>query len=1246
MYKLYSHYAERACPYLLKKDPSHMNSGLSRNIPGEHNHVHRPDQRIRVILIALLLFAVAPVFAQTTPSPVQSTPTVSITISVKNAAMEEVLRLVKEKSGYRILYNGKTLEGCRPVTVNLKNVALQEALQEIFRGQPITYTISKNVIIIHKNADTPEPQDEPKKSGQIIPIRGSVAGEKGEVLPGASITIGGTAIRFTTDSQGNFSVPTVPADGIMVISYIGYQTDSVAIMGKSSFNIKLRLSSNKLDEVTVSTGYQKLSKERATGSFAKPDMEIFAARTGTMDVISRLDGLVPGLTVIAGPNGVESTSGNGRASNGNTTQKSLIRGQSSIVVSTDPLYVVNGLPVTDFSTINPDDIADITVLKDAAAAAIWGARAANGVIVVTTKSGSRNGKMKISYSGFVNFMGKPDFDYGKVLNSQQYIQVARETFNPTQFPYFTLGTAVITPSEQLLYNQYTGKISAAQANKGLDSLASINNMSQIKDLLYRNALTTSHTLSLSGGTQNYTYYSSLSNTDLIGNRPGQNEQNFRINLNQQMNINKRLSVSLYTSLNNTLRKSLYEPTISNLFIPYQLFRDNQGNNLNMDWVQGLSPETRADYQARSRINLDYTPLDEVNDGFAKNNNLSINITGGVNLKLIKGLSYQGTYGYQKAPGTSTSYNDSKEYSLRNQLLGFTVAPSTTTPPVYYLPTTGGTYIAGNTDFHSWTLRNQLVYNTSFREGKDRFNIQLGQEANEQVTSGNSTMTRGYNLDLENYPLLDYKTLNNGIFGTVSSFRSSLSDFPFTSLELTSRISSYFVLASYTLNDKYSIDGSWRVDHSNLIGSDVSAQNKPVYSIGAKWNIGKENFLSSNKWFDNLAIRGTYGITGNSPYAGSASLRDVAVVETSQAAFGQAAPVAGTGFSINPGNARLGWETTKTFNGGIDFAILKSRISGSIDLYDKTTTNLLGTLNTNPITGFTSAEGNLGKLSNKGIEMALSSINIKGESFSWTTSLTFSYNKNKLLSYQAVPTFLNDALSKAASNYMVGYSMSSLFAYNYVGLDHNGNPQIKLANGTISNNPAIAKPADVIYMGTTVPVYNGGFTNTFRYKALSLTANMIYSLGNVMRRDMNTVFSGRITGVPGGFVGNLDSYFLDRWQKPGDEAHTDIPAYISDENPFTSTRNLNYYLYGSRNVVSASYVKLRDITLSCQLPKFLLDKVKISSASFYVQATNFMVWKANKDDIDPEYQDLNSISSQSRHIPPFKHSFSVGTTVNF
>jgi len=1178
----------------------------------------------KLLLFAILLFASTAVFSQ------------NISLSVRNVSMEEALRQVREKSGFRILYNARTLEGCKPVTVNLKNATLESVLQAVFKGQPITYTISKGSIIIRRTEDVESPTPHILQNEvQLIPIHGSVTNEQGEPLAGVNITIENTAIRFATDNQGNFSIPIVPGSGVMIISHIGYQVDTVAIMGQSNFAIKLRLFSEKLNDVIVSTGYQQLSKERATGSFSKPDMEVFQERTGSMDVISRLEGLVPGMTVIAGPNGVVAS--NERLSNGNSTQQSIIRGQSSVVLASDPLYVVNGVPVTDFSTINPDDIADITVLKDAAATAIWGARAANGVIVVNTKSGTRNNKMKISYSGFVNYMGKPDFGYGKVLNSKQYVELGKETFDPVDFPYFTLAQAYIAPHEQILYDQNAGTISAAQASKSLDSLASINNMSQIKDLFYRNAITTSHTLSLSGGMQNYTYYGSFSNTDIISNTPGQTDRAFRINLNQEMNINKRLKFSLLTALNNHILSSKRVPSVSNLFIPYQLFQDSKGNSLNMDYVQGLSPATRANYQSRSLINLDYDPLDEINYGFTKTNNLAINLTGEITFKIMKGLSYEGTYSYQKAPGTITSYDDSKEYSLRSQLLSFTVAPPGAAP-VYYLPTTGGTYTITNTDQRSWVVRNQLIYNRLLRGGKDHLNVQFGQEAREQVNAGTATTLRGYDLNLQTFAAIDYKALSNGIFGAVSSFRSVLNQLPFLSLEETSRFNSYFSLASYTFNDKYSLDASWRMDHSNLIGTDVSAQNKPVYSIGGKWNISKEPFLLSTRWINYLALRGTYGITGNSPYIGAAAVEDILSVEQ-----GMSAPIAGTGVVINaPGNAKLSWESTKTFNEGVDFSVLQSRLSGSIDLYQKTTTDLLGSTIPNPLTGFPSVKGNIGQLNNKGIEIMLRSANIQHRDFSWTTSVTFAYNKSKLVSYAAaISSYLNTAIGKVGSSYLMGYSMASLFAYNYAGLDKNGNPQIRLADGKISSDPNIAQPADIIYKGTTTPVFNGGLSNTFRYKALSLTANMIYSLGHVMRKDINTIFSGRITGTQGSFGGNVNSYFLNRWQKTGDEAHTDIPGYIPNENPLASTRNLDYYRYASTNVVSASYCKLRDITLAYQLPKLLLDKVKIPSASCYIQATNFMVWKANKADIDPEYNNAGF-----RMIPPFKHSFSIGANINF
>ncbi|GGH64564.1 TonB-linked SusC/RagA family outer membrane protein [Filimonas zeae] len=1170
----------------------------------------------------------------------------NISITVKGQPMAAVLEQLKEKSGLRILYNGRTIKDCRPVTVKLRNVTIEQALNEIFTGQPVKYTITRGVIVVSSKAEgnsVTETVGGPAAAAPTISISGTVSGVDNRPLPGASITEQLTGAVTVTADNGAFMAMNVPIDGQLIFSFIGYESDTIAVNANQIYAVRLKPAANKMEEVFVSTGYQKLSRERATGSFAKPDMKVFEERTGSMDVISRLDGLVPGLTVVSGTSGVVNTGGGANSSrygNGNTTQKSLVRGQSSVALSTDPLYVVNGLPVVDFNTINPNDIADISVLKDAAATAIWGARAANGVIVVTTKSGNRGSKLKVSYNGFVNFMGKPDQGYSNVMNSSQYITVAKQLFNPVQFPYATLGTSYVAPHDQIMYDGYRGKLTADQVTKALDSLAGLDNRSQIRDLFFRNAYTANHTLSVSGGSANYAFYGSLAYTDIHAFGVGQSDKTYRITLNQDMTITKWLKASLFTSLNNTVRKSVNLPDFSNnSFIPYQLFQDEQGRSLKMNFVQGLTPETRADYQARSRINLDYDPVSERNDGFSRTNNIAANITGDITIQLMKGLSFQGTYGFQKAPGTTYDYMDHDAYRVRRQALDFTVAPSAASVPVYYLPLTGGTYTQTYNEQRSWTVRNQLIYNTRLRNNKDRLSLQAGHEARETFMYGTNMITRGYNYDLQTSPYIDYGVLSKGIIGAVSSFRSVLSDQTMTRHEETSRYESYFALAGYTYNDKYNLDVSWRVDHSNLFGASTSAQNKPVYSIGGKWNMSRESFLQPAKWIDNLALRVTYGITGNSPYTGSAAIDDILVVE-----FPMNPAVAGTGVRVNlPSNPLLSWESTKTYNAGLDFAAVKSRISGSLDFYYKNTTDLLGSMPANILTGYYKINGNIGQLVNKGFEAMVKSVNVRERLFEWNTTLTFSYNNNRLVSYQGASPAPTTAAEKVSAFYLKGLRMSPLFAYRYAGLDNAGNPQIIKADGSKTSGPNAAQVDDVVYAGTTVPVFNGGFSNNFRFRRFSLTCNMVYNLGHVMRKDINSFYTGRIMGNPGTFTGNLHPDLLKRWQKAGDELTTDIPGYVASENPFVSTRNLDYYRYANTNVVSASYIKLRDVTLSWQFPRQLLDKAGIASASVYVQAGNFMVWRKNSLNIDPEYHDL---SSGIRFIPPYKHTYSVGLNVNF
>lgn len=1154
-----------------------------------------------------------------------------ISLRETNTPLTKVFRKISDQTGYDFFVTGSMIKSAKPVTINVVNAELNDVLVAIFKNQPVSFTITEKTIVV---APKKQP-DQVIKGTADIALQGTVTDEKGQPLGGATVRVLNTILYSYTDDRGRYNLPSIqPTDSILV-SFLGYRSQTIGVNNRTEINIALQISISSLAEVnvSVSTGYQVLSKERATGSFGKPDMQVFSERSGSNDIVSRLEGLVPGLTVFPGPTRAIPN----RSGNLGSQQQSLIRGTTTIQVAQQPTYIVNGVKVPELSSINPNDIADITVLKDAAALAIYGANAANGVIVITTKSGSA-GRIKFNYSGNFNFQGKPDFDYvsGHQLSSRQFIQTAREIFNPSIYPLASLSHGYIAPHETILYNQAAGTITATQADASLDSLANIDNTNQIRDLWYRDAYTMNHTVSASGGNPTYNFYSSLSYLDNHSNQIGASNKSYLVNLSQNITPNQWLRITLNAALNNTVAKSAKPISIGAGFLPYQLFQDANGNNILLNYAQGLSPATRANYQARGRINLDYSPLDEIYSGFSKTNNLNINTSAGLGVKIWNGLSFEGLYGYQKAPGTRATYDDSSLYASRIQALAFTIAPTEASVPVYHLPITGGRYQTDNFDQRNWTLRNQLIYNTSLFKDKDRLNIQIGQEAQEQLNIRNSTVVRGYDRNLQTYTLLNYAALNQGVFGGVSSGYAVLPERPYAEAEDLTRFTSYFGLLNYSFNQKYDFDASIRTDHSNLFAVDVSGQKKPTSSFGFKWQVAKENFMKNVNWVNNLGLRVTYGITGNSPFAGRSATVDILEVETND--------VNGNALAIStPPNRKLSFEKTQNYNFGVDFSLFNYRLSGNVDLYKKNTTDLLGRRIINPLNGFESTTGNLGNLTNKGIEVSLRSSNIQGSDLKWTTNLVFSYNKNKLVSYEEPLAYMLSASNRISTLYEVGYSSPPLFAYRYAGLDSQGDPQIKLADGTITKEPYNAKAEDLVYMGTTTPKFNGGLSNHIQYKNLSMTVNLIYNLGGVMRRNVNSFYTNRLTGTAASFTsGNISNEFLDRWKVPGDEARTNIPSYEPNEGDHYR-RNPQYYTFADINVVSSSYIKLRDITLAYDISPRLLSKLRIQAFRLFVQSGNYMIWKANKYDMDPEY---GGGDGGSRYLPPFKHNYVVGLSASF
>jgi len=1134
-----------------------------------------------------------------------------ITLSRNNAPLESVLREIRKQTGLDIVFDGKIIPRNQLVNVGAKNAGVDQVLKSVLQGLPLTYSINRNVVTIRRK-DSDSGATRPVGTLDRITVTGKVVDEKGEPLIGASIFVEGDAsVLGSTNLRGEFTLLNVDSKASLIIAYVGYKPMTVAAKADIG-TVKMEPAETELSEVevTYNTGFQKISRERAAGSFAKPDLNVMLNRTTTTNLLTRLEGLVPGLTT-RGPAGI------------------LVRGQSSIpqinddapaLTSTRPLVVVDGIEFEgNIEQINMQDVEDISVLKDATSASIWGSKAANGVIVITTKKGKRGDKLRVEYDGYYAFQGRQDLNYVPRLNSQQFISLSRELF-PQFLPYYKDWRTVNQiysnlPHLQIQYDRARGLISQQRADAMLDSLSGLNNQGQIADLFYQDAATLNQTVSVTGGGKVHNFYVSANH---IGSRPdtaGIRSNQYKINLNNTFSFGTRLSVGLNADLTNTLteRANSYVPATD--MVPYQMFVGPDGNPLNMNYLgafnligtdptsgTALQDSVRANYQARSRINLDYNPVLDRDRARTTSNGMYARLVGNVRLNILKGLDFQGTYGYNSGNTNTREVWDQDLYNMRILAARFTQAANPNVIPVYNIPAIGGRLNVSTSTYKAWTLRNQLVFNHNWK--KHQLTVMAGQQATSTTPVTTTGTYYGWDDQLQTSAPIDMARLNAGITGALAGTATLNGNNVGGGEGRIARTTSYFMNSGYTFAGKYTLNASWRIDESNLFGRDKSAQNRPVYSIGGKWALGFEDWMKPVTWLNRLDLRLTYGITGNAPFAGAASSYDILQARSN------VNYVTGSGYLLqSPANTKLTWEATRVYNAGLDFAILNNRLSGSVDGYIRKTEDLIGELATSPFTGYATVIGNYGDLENKGLDLGLTSTNISIRDFSWNTGLTFTYNKNKLVKLQQNPPATGD--SKATANRLVGFPLNAVFIYDYAGLNSSGDPQVRRADGTVTSAINVTTPEDILYGGTLQPTWSGGLQNNFRYKSFGLSANIIYSGGNVFT---NPIDPSNIENIVG-----FNSYhpdFLNRWKVAGDENRTDIPRYVPSP-ALQNGRNLRYYSRSQRYALDGAYAKLRDITLSYSIPQRLSSRINAQAVSFRLQVNNLLLWTANKEGIDPE-----------------------------
>lgn len=1034
-----------------------------------------------------------------------------------------------------------------------------------------------------------------------------ISGNDSLSLPNATIRIKGTTIATLTDKYGSFSVPIPGGDSIKLeITFIGYQSLSIPVHLPSVSPLLIRMwpQAGQLKEVIVSTGYQMLPKERATGSFTQIDNILLNQQVST-NILGRLETIAGGVTVD------HSTTKAGRI---------LIRGLSTINGPSQPLIILDNFPYEgDLNNINPNDVENITVLKDAAAASIWGSRAGNGVIVITTKKGRYNQPLSVEINANVSIGEKPNMFYIRQMSSGDFIDDERQLFsNGFYDDYLNYSPYVAqTPVVELLNAVRKGEITQTDADSRINAFRNLDVRNDFKKYLYQKSVNQQYALNIRGGSNNTAW--SLSggfDKDLNNLAAGYDRLNLRYQ--NSIKVNKRLTLTgglYYTQSNTKAGRPGYGDILqySGGLYPYAQFADSKGNSLPIAKDYSISWSKLP--ANRNILDPLYYPLEDYKHIKNTTGLQDVTANAGINLQLIKGLSADIKYQYERQQTSGKNLMDMESYATREIINVYTQVDPSTGALSYPIPK-GDMLDFSDNLLQSHNARGQLNYAGSW--DKNEFNIIAGAEIRSIRNNGHSNRFYGYNPDNLTFGSVDYLT----------NYTLYTSGYPFNiqnKQDISStdnRFESIYANAAYTYNGKYTVSASGRRDASNLFGVHTNDRWTPLWSTGLSWNILKETFIKAD-WLSALKLRATYGFSGNVDQSRSAV---TTILYEENSPYTQS-PYANFANYANPD---LKWETAGITNLGIDFSLYNDRLSGSLEYFHKRGKDLYGTSQIDYTTGVgATIIKNEASMVGNGIDIALRSVNING-AVKWTTELNYSFYKDKITKYYLPSPQSVSQLGVSISG-VVGKPVYSLFGFPSAGLDPiTGDPRAFL-NGSISkdyNALLTSNYTSLVYKGSRLPTNYGSLGNTVSWKSISLTARVAYKFGYYFRRpsiNYSSLFNAN--------QGNSD--FGIRWQKPGDEKITNVPSLIYPNDP-----NRDLIFQGSTDLIEkADHIRLQYVTATWTLYKQNWHAMPFTSMQIYLNANNLgILWRANKQGIDPDYNSLNAL--------PQPKTYALGVRINF
>ena len=1138
-----------------------------------------------VLFLAACLQANATGFAQT------------FTLSLKEVPIEKAFKAIQKESGYHFFYNERLLKSCKKVTLQVSNASLQTVLDICFKDQPVAYEIDGKQIVV--KVKEPEAEQETvvvPSAPPPVEVSGKIVDAEGRPLAGASVKLKGTDKGATADANGNFTLEVPDTGGTLVISFIGHQSVEVPVLkGGVLKTITLQSDESKMEDVVV-VGYGSQKKSDLTGSVSSVKGEDLI-KLPTQRVDQALQGRAAGVLV-------QNTDG---SPGGRATIR--VRGGNSITGGNNALVVVDGVQGVNISTINPNDVESLEVLKDASATAIYGARGANGVILITTKKG---------------VPGKPVFHYGlsagwqqlnnklDLMNAGDFARKANDwaaTQNGTE-------ASPITPVLPFTEEQ----IKALSVNGGTDW----------QDEIYHNGALQNHQLSISGGSDNIRYFVSGGYMNQQGIVVNTQYKRYSLRSNLDLKLTNWLSAGI--NLNAIKDKGNVPPIGEGT-----RFGDILGQVINT--VARFDPATPVydgdgnyNFKAlkggpgNSKIYADpdvWNPLATALETIAEKNDIINEISTFLDFKLMEGLTFRVT-------GTASITNaDEKHY--------------------YSAKTQPGRGVGGLGDLSTskdeyYQNSNILTYKKTINK---KHNLTLTGVAEQQLSQskGSFILAQGF--------LSDRTGINDlGGAGQINERSSYVSK---------QTLNSFLGRANYVYDNKYMFTASYRADGSSVFG----ANNKWGYfpSAAVAWRASEEAFIQNLGVFSNLKLRGSWGKTGNQaiqPYQTLANL-----------ASGFNYPYDGNGTANigfllgRPENPDLKWESTAQTNIGIDLGFFNERLSATIDVYKKVTTDLLLNKQIEAYTGFATKLANVGSIQNKGLEISIGGKPVFTNDFKWNTGVNISFNRSKVLA------LLNDLPLAIRTNSGGGYQFyASGFSLKYLQVGQPVDQMRGYVNlGTWSEAeraeaklmgqaPGEAKWKDVNgdgkitraadgqeIIGNASPNFIYGWNNSLSYKNFDLSFLIQGSDGN----DIFNAVRIKIENPSNGTSSNLKN----RWTP--DNQQTNVPVFISSKERnllnlgSNQTSGIGVDQRSSRWVEDGSYIRMKNITLAYNLPLSLLSKINVSGLSAYITAANlFTITKYTG--YDPEVSSFNAAGAGGLGIDlsnyPTSKTFMFGINLTF